>query len=82
VHDSQLARLDMQPSERGCQLNPGFPPKRITCVTLAASTNLLADIGASRRHSSENRCGAEFDGPVLHVPSHRVYSFFHYWIIP
>lgn len=81
VHDGQLARLDMHSPGCGYQLHPGFPPKRVTCVTLAASISLVADFSASGRYSSENRCGAEFNGSVLPVPSHRMYSFFHHWMI-
>jgi hypothetical protein len=80
VHDGQLARLDMQTSGRGYQLHPGFPPIRITRVALAPSTNRLADISASGRYSSKNRCGAEFNGSVLHVSSHRMWSLLLYRI--
>jgi hypothetical protein len=55
---------------RGYQLYPGLSPERITCLALHAGSNSLAGIGTLGRHSSENRCGASFNGSVLPVSSH------------
>jgi hypothetical protein len=72
VYDIPLARLGLQSPGRGYQFDSGFPPIRITCLALHASAHSLADIGTLRRYSAEDKCGAEFNGSVLPVPSHRM----------
>lgn len=72
VYDISLARLGLRSPGRGYQLDSGFPSERVTCLALYASSNSLADIGTLGRYYSEDRRGAEFNGSVLPVSSHRM----------
>ena len=74
VYDISLARLGLHPPGRGRQLDSGLPPDRIARLALHASANNHADIGTPRRYSSEDRCGAKFDGSVLLVSSTRTWA--------
>jgi hypothetical protein len=78
VHDISLARLGLRPPGGGCQLHSGFPADCITRLALHASANSLADIGTPGRYSSEDRCGAKFDGSILLVSSNRTWALYCY----
>ncbi len=75
VYDISLARVGLHTPRRGCQPHSGFPADRITRLALHASANFPADVGTFRRDSSEDRCGAKFDGSILLVSSHRTWAF-------
>jgi hypothetical protein len=75
VYDVSLAALGLQYPGSGYWCRPGFPPERITSLALHDGTNNLPDIRTLGRYSSEDRCGTQFNGSVLPVPSYRTCVF-------
>lgn len=76
MHDVSLASLGLYSADHNHQHHSGFPSDRITCGALHASTDRPKDIGAFGRYSSEDRCGAQLNGSILPVPSHRMWLLF------
>src|SRR5229473_253925 len=64
-----LASLGLHPTGNSHQLCPGFLTYRLDRGTLPASTYNNEDTGTLGRYSAENRCGAQLNGSVFHVPS-------------
>lgn len=68
-----LAELGLQGPGGGHQHCPGFCIQRVARGTLHASADNNADFGTHGRYSAEDGCGTQFNGSVLHVPSHRTW---------
>jgi len=73
VPSVSLAELGLQGPAGGHQLCPGFFTQRVARGTPHASTNNISDVGTLGRYSKEDGCGTQFNGSVLHVPSHRTW---------
>jgi hypothetical protein len=62
--------MGLQSPVNNRQLRPRLRVYCVTRDTLHARANNNANLGSLGRYSPEDRCGAEFDGSVLHVPSY------------
>jgi hypothetical protein len=71
VRNVSLAALGLQGPEGARQLSPGFCIRRVARDILLADTNNIADFGTLGRYSAKDRCGTQFNGSLLPVPSYR-----------
>ena len=66
-----LAPLGLQNTSPYRGTSPGFWVHSVAFGIVHASTDNIANIGTLGRYTTEDRCGAQFNGSVLHVPSYR-----------